>query len=163
MAKMKTEFSGDTDPQAREPFDMSSLMTGGPEIEAIPPEVDLKKIAEEEAFMNDILEIRFVNTGDENAPRVIEVGVNTASRDGTQGGKSVKMGFIPGVKYKVPRYVFEVIAHAKRTTLEQTRDPQDPMKIMHVERHAFFYPFECLADPNPKGQAWRERVMNSPA
>lgn len=163
MPRASTKTSFDVDPQVRQPFNMDDLMQGGPEIEAIPAEADIKSIMETEQFMNEMLVIRFLDSGDPNAPKLIEIGVNTAGHDGRQGGKSTRMGFERGVKYSIPRYMFEAIAHSKRTTLEQVRDPRDPMSIMHVERHAFSYPFECLSDPNPKGQSWRDKVMSDPA
>lgn len=179
MARKSAATSFDAQPQVRPPFDMDSLVEGGPQIEVV-TDSDFQKVAEDEAFMNEIIKIRFISNGDPNAPKMVELGVNTAGRTGkmgsptddypdgrpgtaARGGKSVKKGFAYNVVYDVPRYVAEVAAHAKITSLQQVADPRDPMRMMHVERSTFFYPFEVVADKNPKGRMWLEKILSDPA
>ena len=163
MARVHQASTEDVSPKAREPFDLTSLANGGPQIEVVSEGDKQIPLYEDPAFLNETLVIRFMDTGDMNAPKMIELLVNTSGADGKSGGKSVRLAFSRGVEYKIPRYVFEVIAHAKTTTLQQVRKDNDPMNILHVERHSFFYPVEVLHDPNPKGAAWREKVLSDPA
>lgn len=160
MARNQTSYDVQNKPSV--PFDMESLADGGPDIEVVHADADFRKVAEDTAFMAEIIEIRLLGTGDPNAPKMVEVGVGTASADGKTGGKNIRMGFERGRIYRVPRTVFEVLAHAKVSTLKQIPDPRNPNELLNVTEHSFFYPFECVNDPNPKGLAWREKVMNDP-
>lgn len=152
----------DVPQKASQPFDMGTLVQGGPEIEVIEGDKDFKKLSEDAAFMEEMIDIRFLSTGDINAPKLIEVGVGTAAADGKTGGKMTRKGFQRNKVYRVPRFMFEVLAHAKISTLRQVQDPRNPMEMMQILEHSFSYPFECVNDPNPKGEAWREKVLNDP-
>ena len=149
--------------KARPPMDLSSVMAGGLDIEQVSEGSKQNELWTDPAFLNETLEIMFIENGDPNAPKLVELLVNTVGADGKTGGKSTRLAFARGVKYAIPRYVFEVIAHAKVTTLQPTQDPKDPMNITYVERHSFYYPCQVLHDPNPKGAAWREHVLSQPA
>ena len=144
------------------PFDMNTLVAGGPEIEVVQGDKDLQKLAADAAFMEELIDIRFLSSGDRNAPKLIEVGVGTSAPDGKTGGKHTRKGFERNKVYSIPRFMFEVLAHAKVSTLRQIPDPRNPMEMLNVVDHAFFYPFEVVHDPNPKGEAWREKVLADP-
>jgi hypothetical protein len=147
----------DVRPAARPGFDLNALVEGGSDIEVIKPDRNFQKLVEDENFMYEELEVRFHETGDANAPKMVEVGVGIP-------GKDYRKGFLRGKIYKVPRFMVEVFAHAKVTSLEQKPGPSGrPEDIVNVEKHAFFYPFEVLHDPNPKGRAWLEKVLADPA
>lgn len=160
MARTKTSYDVPQKPSV--PFDMDALVQGGPDLEVVQGDKDYQKVAEDAAFMEEMIEIRFLGTGDVNAPKMVEVGVGTSAPDGKSGGKSTRRGFMRGKVYTVPRFMFEVLAHAKVSTLKQVQDPRNPMELLNVVEHSFFYPFECVNDPNPKGEAWREKVLADP-
>lgn len=161
-------------------FDMDTLVHGGPDIEVVEADADFRKIAEDAAFMNELVQIRFLPSQDPNAPKLVELGVNTAGATGKMraptedypagkpgvaatGGKSVKKGFERGRVYAIPRYLVEAAAHAKIQVLEQSSHPRNPYEIVQTLRDSFLYPFEVINDPNPKGRAWLDRVMSDPA
>jgi hypothetical protein len=161
-------------------FDMATLTAGGPEIVVAPPESDIEKIVADEAFLNEQIEIRCEANGDKNAPKAVELTINTGGVTGPMGaptteypdgvpgragsgGKRVTYVFKYGQVYKVPRFVFEALAHSKSTTLRQIPHPSKPMEMTHVNEHTFSYNFACVRDPNPNGQAWREKVLRDAA
>ena len=146
------------------PFDMNVLSQGGPEIEVVDGDKDFRKLAEDAAFMEEPVVIRFHSSNNTNDPKLIEVAVGTSSPDGKTGKKTTRFGFMRGKPYVVPRFVVEVLAHAKVSTLRQIPDPQNPHnpEMLNVTEHSFFYPFEVLKDENPKGEMWREKVMADP-
>ena len=166
VAKEKRPVSDtyDVEPKARAPFDLSSLASGGPDIELVSGgHENHPRLWEDPAFLNETLEIMFIETGDPNAPKLVELLVATIGNDGKSGGKKVRLAFQRNIKYAIPRYIFEVIAHAKVTTLQKVDDPRDPMNVKYVERHSFYYPCQVLYDPNKDGAAWREHVLNASA
>ena len=162
-ARKPLNDTNDVHVKARPPMDLSAIMNGGGDIELVSEGDTTNDLYTDPAFLNETLEIMFIENGDPNAPKLVELLVNTVGNDGKTGGKSARLAFARNVKYAIPRYVFEVIAHAKVTTLQPTQDPRDPMNITYVEKHAFYYPCQVLHDPNPKGAAWRELVLNQPA
>lgn len=161
----RTTSTHDVNPKAREGFGLDDVVHGGTDIEVIQAGKDFQKLVDDESFMHETLEVRFHETGDANAPKIIEVGVGISPSDGSKkGGRDVRRGFLRGVIYKMPRYMVEVFAHAKVTSLTQQQGPSGrPDDIVNVEKHAFFYPFEVLSDPNPRGRAWLEKVLKDPA
>lgn len=162
-AQPRTTSTHDVSPKARQGFDLDTLAKGGSDIEVIQPGKDFQQLVENEAFMHDLLEVRFHETGDPNAPKMIEVGVGIAGIDGS-AGKDVRKAYMRGQIYQIPRFVVEVLAHAKVTSLVQKQGPSGrPDDIVNVEKHAFYYPFEVIRDPNPKGRAWLEKVLADPA
>ena len=161
MARIE-RTSYDVNPKPSVPFDMDTLVQGGPEIEVVDGDKDFRALAEDAAFMEEMIDIRFLSSGDVNAPKLVEVGVGTSAPDGKTGGKNTRKGFQRNKVYSIPRFMFEVLAHAKITTLRQIENPRNPMEMLQVLEHSFSYPFECVRDPNPKGEAWREKVLNDP-
>ena len=124
--------------------------------------------------MHELIEIRFLESSDRNATKLVELEANIGGITGKmgpdgepgkpgRGGKSQKRGFIRGKVYRVERYWWEIAAHAKVTELVQMPHPTNPTELMQVNKHTFAYPFECVRDDNPKGRAWRERVWADPA
>ena len=144
------------------PFDMSTLSQGGPDIEIADGDKDLRKLVEDAQFMEEMIDIRFLSSGNPNDPKLIETAVGTSSPDGKTGRKTTRLGFQRNKVYTVPRFVFEVLAHAKISNLRQIPDPRGGMEPLSVLEHSFFYPFECVRDPNPKGEAWRQARLDDP-
>jgi len=178
--RMKNQASHDVDLPSSVPFDINSTVQGGPDILVAPADAMVKSVLEDEKFMNEPMEIRCLETSDPNAPKAVEIAVQTGGITGpmtkdnygnmipgvpSRGGKLVQYIFERGKKYTIPRFVFEALAHSKVTTLKQTPHPRDPMTILQTQHHTFFYQFECLRDSNQstKATAWREKVLADPA
>ena len=161
--KAQPRSTYDHDDKATEPFDLATLTEGGPEIEVIGADQDIQRVIEDAAFMNENIEIRFHEANDANAPLAVEVDVRTRSADGKKAGKQYKRVLMRGVKHVVPRFVAEALAHSKNTKLVRVDDPRDPMNVKHIQKSAFYYPFEVVRDPNPKGRAWLDKVLADPS
>lgn len=176
----KVQASDDVNLQASVPFDLNSLVGGGPDILVAPPNMDIRRLCEDEKFMNETIEIRCKASGDPNAPKAVEISVYTGGITGPmgaptpefpdgvpgkagRGGKLVTYVFSMDKKYTVPRFIFEALAHAKMTTLKQTPHPTIPIQMVQQNINSFSYNFDCVNDPNPKGQAWREKVLQDAA
>jgi hypothetical protein len=150
--------------QDRAGFNMDELVRGGSDIEVVTADKDLVRVMKEAAFFEEILKIRFHETTDENAPRLVELGVGISPMKGGKGGKDVRRAFERGKIYDVPRYIVEAAAHAKISALRQKPGPSGrPDDIVNEIKNSFSYPFEVLHDPNPKGRAWLEKVLADPA
>lgn len=174
MPRVREKTSHDVNPQAPPAFGVELLQQGGPEIVVAPAEADIRKLCEDEKFMHDLIQIRFIESADPNATKLVELEANIGGITGKmgpdgepgkpgRGGQSQKRGFIRGKVYTVERYWWEIAAHAKISTLAQIPNPANPMELMQVNRNTFSYPFECVRDDNPKGRAWREKVWADPA
>lgn len=180
MPKMVKAASHDVELKAGMPFDINSAAQGGPDLVVPPPNADLKSILRDEKFMTELVEIQCLETSDQNAPKAVEITVQTGGVTGPMrkdadgnwrpgvpgpGGKKHTYVFQRGKKYTVPRFVYEALAHAKITTLKQIPHPTNPMEMLQTNHNTFFYQFEMLRDPNPspKAQAWREKVLSDPA
>ena len=163
MPRVKVGTTHDVKLPASQPFDMGVLAEGGPELEVVQGDKDIRKLSEDAAFMEEMIDIRFHSSNNTNDPKLVEVAVGTSSPDGKTGKKTTRLGFQRNKVYTVPRFVFEVLAHAKVSALKQIQDPRNPMEMLNVTEHSFFYPFECTRDPSgAKGEMWRERVLNDP-
>ena len=180
MPKMTKAASHDVTLKPSAPFDLNSAAAGGPEIVVAPPNADFKSITQDAKFMHELVEIRCLETSDPNAPKAVELTVQTGGITGPMkkdeygnlqpgvagpGGKRHRYVFERGVKYTVPRFVFEALAHSKVTTLKQIPHPTNPMEMLQTQHNNFFYQFEMLRDsnPSPKAQAWKEKVLSDPA
>lgn len=174
MPRLKA--SHDVDLPSSAPFSVGAAVQGGPDILVAPAEAMLKGVFEDEKFMNEPMEIRCLETSDPNAPKAVEIAVQTGGITGpmgpngepgvpSRGGKLLQYVFERGKKYTVPRFVYEALAHSKVTTLKQSPHPHNPMEILQTLHHTFFYQFECLRDSNTsaKATAWREKVLADPA
>ncbi len=162
-------------------FGMDTLIAGGPDIIEAPADIDMRKLAEDEAFMHEGLTIRIMEDNDANSSKAVEISVQTGGITGPmgpkthefpegtpgvggRGGKLYKYVFERGRTYQnIPRFIFEALAHAKMSTMRQVPHPTRPMEMMSTTSHRYSYNFECMHDPNPKGQAWRERVLRDHA
>jgi hypothetical protein len=158
---------------------MGTLAAGGPDIVEVPPSADLEKLLageEGELFMNEKIDIICRSNADPHAPKAVEIHIDTGGITGPMTAPCPEFPYgKPGVAGRggrkfhdvipydrpvsVPRFVFEVMAHSKTTRLVQTPHPTIPMELMQQQIHTYSYNFECVRDPNPKGQKWREKVM----
>lgn len=180
MPRLQKAASHDVNLQPSAPFSVQEAAAGGPQIEVPPVGADIKSIVQDEKFMNEMVEIRCLETSDENAPKAVEITVQTGGITGPMrrdedgnlrpgvpgpGGRKHTYVFQRGKKYTVPRFVYEALAHSKVTTLRQVPHPTNPVEMMEQNHHNFFYQFEMLRDSNssPKAQAWREKVLSDPA
>jgi len=178
MTRERTSY--DAQVKEKPAFNMDALLQGGPDIEVVKLDQNYQQLAEDDKFMYEMVKIRFLPDSNPNSPRLVELAVNTGGHTGAMGkptekypmgvpgiastgGKSVKRGFERGVVYEVPRYIAEAAAHAKIQTLEQSSHPNNPYEIVQRLRDTFYYPFEVVHDPNPKGRGWLEKVMSDPA
>jgi len=180
MARIKSAASDEVTLPPSSTFDLNSLVQGGPDIVAVQTDVDIRKLCEDEAFMNEMIDIVCKASGDPNAPKAVEISIQSGGITGKmgkptaeypsgvpgvagRGGKLTRFVFALDKKYTVPRFVFEALAHAKMTSLRQAPHPTIPMMMTQRSVHSYSYAFECTRDPNPKGQAWREKVLADPA
>lgn len=124
-----------------------------PVIETVSASADFRKLAADEAFMNELVTVMVHATTDENqAPHVI-VNVNGTNQP-----------IIRGVATEVKRKYVEVLARMKETKYTQrTPNPSEPDKFEMVPRTGLAYPFELIEDKNPKGRAWLNNVLAEPA
>ena len=123
----------------------------GPVIETV-AESDLSKLAQDEAFMNEAIQIRLATTTDPNAPPRAIVTVNDArNRAVIERGRPMW----------VKRLHVEVLARMRETRYTQpTRNMAEPEHgNLLIPHQAQCYPFEVLSDPSPYGRAWLERVL----
>jgi hypothetical protein len=126
----------------------------GQEIEPVLAAEGLSRIAAEEAFMNEILEVEIQSTGDENAP---PNGVLTVN------GKH--QPWFRDTPIKMRRMFVEVLARCKETKfVPREADFHNPESTnIPTGRTAFALPFSVLDDPNPKGRAWLAAIKAEPA
>ena len=180
MPRVSSQAAHDVSIPPSKKFSVQELAGGGPDIVVVPADAEIRKLCANEKFMNEIIKIRLHATGDINAPKAVELSIQTGGITGAmgpatpefpngtpgkagRGGKTVNYVFEYERVYPVPRFVYEALAHAKTTSLRQTPHPTRPMEMVQQNVHSFFYNFECVADPNPKGQPWREFVLAQPA
>lgn len=164
MPRTRTVDAREVEPKARATFNMDELVKGGADIEVVHGGKDFEKLIRTEGFMEEIVHVRILQSGDPNAPKMCELGVGIGSMDGKGAGRDKRMGLLPGKIYPVPRFVVEVLAHSKVTALSQQQGPSGrPDDIVMVEKHSYFYPFEVVRDDNPRGRMWLEKVLADPA
>jgi hypothetical protein len=122
-----------------------------PQVETVSADADLKRVASEESFMNEIVTIRLATTTDQNAPPFATVTVNSPANR-----VQIPRGRVVGVK----RMFVEVLARMRETRYSQpVRNMADPEAGNEIlGQHADAWPFEVIRDPNPLGHAWLERV-----
>lgn len=112
-------------------------------------EREFQDVVKMELFMQELLTIVVNKTSDKNAPPAVGVGVNN------------DQVWLPrGQKISIPRYFVEVLASRQerhfRTFRNEDPNADEGMKTMTENTQP--YSFQVLHDPNPKGQAWLERV-----
>lgn len=105
--------------------------------------------AEAAAFSEEPVVIRVHPTGDENAPPMVPVGCN---------GEVV---WLPrGQPVRLPRkFVESLCRYDVRFSSQRANNPNADEGMVQRKRASQPYPFTVVADKNPKGRAWLERVM----
>ena len=130
------------------------IVDQGQDIEPILAAEGLGKIAAEEAFMHEILEVEILSSGDENsAPSgILNVG-------------GVSQPWMRDTPIMMRRKFVEVLARCKETKyVPQDPNMSNPMATnVPIGRTAFAIPFSVLHDPNPKGRAWLAAIKAEPA
>ncbi len=129
------------------------ILDDTPTIDPVSQVADLRELAASEVFMNEMVEVMVHSSTDENqAPHVI------LNCNGTN------QPILRGVPTRVRRKYVEILARMKETKYSQvTRNPAAPDQIDMIARHGLAYPFEMLADENPRGRAWLQNVLAEPA
>jgi hypothetical protein len=124
-----------------------------PTVEPVSKNVDFKKLAAEESFMNERMTILIHSTTDENqAPHVV-VNCN-----------GVNQPIVRGVPTEIKRKYVEILARMRETKYTQvTPNPSAPDVSEMQARHALAYPFDLVEDKNPKGRGWLDNVLAEPA
>lgn len=110
------------------------------------------KAATNEAFFEEILEVRIHDTDNPHAEKIINVGVN-----------GVNQFFIRGQTQRVKRKFVELLALAKTENIStrETRDANGNLTAAIDRTRGLRYPFSVLRDPNPEGHAWLQNVLNA--
>ena len=118
-------------------------------VEPIVGNQDFAKLAADEAFLNEHVEVIVHPTTDENQPSQFIVNVNGTNQP-----------IIRGVQMSIRRKYVEVLARMKETKYTQvTPNPAAPDVSEMRARHGLCYPFEVVRDDNPRGRAWLQHVM----
>lgn len=124
-----------------------------PEIEPVSQSADFRKLAADEAFMNEVVTVHVHPSSNENEPPHVIVNCNGTNQP-----------IIRGIPTKVKRKYVEILARMKETRYTQsTPNPAAPDEIKMTPRVGQVYPFEVLEDQNPRGRAWLNHVLAEPA
>lgn len=122
-------------------------------VETVAESTDFAKLAADEAFMNEIVTIHVHSTTDENQPTQFLLNCN-----------GVNQPVVRGIQMDVKRKYVEILARMKETKYTQvTPNPAAPDVSELRARHGLVYPFDLIADRNPKGRAWLSNVLAEPA
>jgi hypothetical protein len=110
---------------------------------------DFKSMADELAFMNEMVAVRIHESTDKNAEKIIFV-----SNDGTP------QRFVRGQYVAAKRKYVEVLARAKPFSVAtpETFDGNGDRTTSIRTTVGLMYPFD-MQDRNPRGQAWLQRVL----
>lgn len=115
----------------------------------------LAKLAEEERFMNEMIEVYFAEPVNEDIETpVVEVTVN---------GKYFYCR--RGETRSIPRYALEVLARSKfmRVKTERKLDHEGAETMVPKITYSPCYPFQVIMDPSGKrGVEWLRAIMNQP-
>jgi hypothetical protein len=118
-------------------------------IDTVNGEADLRKIAAETAFEDELIEILIHPSYDEHAPDHVVLAVNATNQ--------VVFRDVPT---KVKRKYVEVLARMKETRYAQHRDPVSLDRATMVARSGLVYNFDVLHDPSgAKGMAWIRAIL----
>lgn len=150
MARAKKIDTGEQFNPKDNPFGIDEIRTEGVEVEAVAADADLRKIAQDEQFMNEMIQIRVHEDPSEGSLEIICPNVN-----------GVNQPIARGVPVWVKRKYVEALARSISTGYRQeTPDPRNPDQIRMVPKTVQSYPFEVLQDKNPKGRAWLEAILH---
>jgi hypothetical protein len=113
-----------------------------------PATTEFGREMDDEAFMNELVEVEMQTTTDENAPSHIILSVNGTTQP-----------LLRGVPTTIKRKYVEVLARCKESKYSQrTSNPNEPDRIEMIGRTALAYPYQILRD-SPKGLAWHRAVL----
>ena len=113
-------------------------------------------LADELAFMEEVLEIVVLPTADKTESKVVEAGCN-----------GQRQFFVRGVRQKVKRKYVEVLARSKPIDYEHRMTKNETtgevQNSMIPKEAALKYPFEVKYDPSgARGEAWLSKVLADP-
>lgn len=108
----------------------------------------IKELADVEAFMNEVVEIRLHETATEGEPDHVVLQCN-----------GINHVVFRGVPTQIKRKYVEVLARMRETKYVQVRDPIQLDKAELKARVGNVFPFEVTADQNPKGTAWIRAIQ----
>jgi len=115
-------------------------------------EQDFAKVAEMEAFMNEMVKVYVPQDGSQGALDVVVITVN-----------GINQPIIRGKEQWIKRKYVEALARSRVTTYtQQTPDPTKPDVIQMVDITSPTYPFAVREDKNPKGWPWLEAIIAQP-
>jgi hypothetical protein len=143
-----TEYLGTNDP-----IELPEVMDGDFSL-ARPKSVaenDIRKLYEDESFLEDKLVIRLSQPANESDQQFATLRVNEfmvrLPRDNNE--------------YLVKRKFVEVLARSKSTRIHQVRrEINGEIVLQNQTKTVQDYPFELIKDPNPKGGAWLRTLLH---
>jgi hypothetical protein len=116
----------------------------------------LSQLAEQEQFMNDMVEVNFAEPANPDIETpVVEITVNNKYYFARRG--ETKM---------IPRYMLEVLARSKvmRVRTERTVDTDGAETMVPKITYTPCYPFTVISDPaGRKGVEWLRNILAQPA
>lgn len=117
-------------------------------MDPVTADVDLAKLARDEAFMNEIVVVYLHKTTDKNAANHVLLNVNGTNQPVFRGQKT-----------PMKRKYLEVLARMKEASYEQVTHPIELDRYEMNETIANAYPFVVSEDSNPAGAAWLDHIM----
>lgn len=117
---------------------------------------DIAKLAADESFASDMLEVVFADANENESP-VAEVTVNGIYHCYPRNSQAV---------HNVPRAAVEVLARSKfmRISTEKRLQPDRSEEMVPIAKYSACYPFTVVRDPaGAKGSAWLRGILSQPA
>lgn len=113
--------------------------------------MEFKEKAEQMLFDNEMLQIMVMPSASTYPDHTFAVGVN-----------GVQLLIVRGTKQWIPRNYVEVLLRAKISTYAnvERRNTQNELEVVYPETKSHRYPLQILADKNPLGAKWLNRVTN---
>ena len=102
------------------------------------------------AFMEERVTVMLMDDSNPNAENPVQVSCN-----------GVNQFFMRGQAQDVKRKFVEILARAKRTVIStpETTDSTGSRTNMIRQSTSLRYPFQVVADPNPRGPQWLKGIM----
>jgi len=136
-----------------EKHESEGVVMEAPESEIVPVEgPNAKAKAERTAFMHEMVEVMVLPSHDQSdTTRLVSISVQ---------GKSHYM--LRGEWTKVPRYVLEILARAKRENwaFNYKKNPDGSTSDTNQMHRILRYPHQ-FRDPNPEGQKWYDSIKDA--
>lgn len=109
-----------------------------------------KSLAEELAFMEELVEVVVQTTGEKGAEPIVPVWVNGRLQN-----------FIRGLPVVVKRKYVERLARAKPEAFrnEEYTDAEGNKSVRWPKEASLRYPFAVTRDENPKGIPWLQKIL----